>query len=114
MRQWGFRGGTSADALGASLLALADFRIPLNSVLDVAAIAGAGFGMAVVTLRGVSQVAGLPRLSIGLQFGVTLFSGLRVHMGATFDYAESLALNDFGDSVSFSIAAFRFGFEGRL
>jgi hypothetical protein len=35
-------------------------------------------------------------------------------MGAAFDYAESLALNDFGDSVSFSIAAFRFGFEGRL
>ncbi len=55
-----------------------------------------------------------PRLHAGLQFGVTLFDGFRVHMGAAFDYAESLGLNEDGYGVSFSVAAFRFGFEGRL
>jgi len=114
MRQWGFWGGSSADAFGPSLLAVLDVRLPLNDVLDLGGVVGGGFGAAIVRVRENSDVAGLPRLHAGLQFGVTLVSGLRAHIGAAFDYAESLSLNDYGYGVSFSIAAFRFGFEGRL
>jgi hypothetical protein len=113
-RQWGFWGGDAADAFGSSLLLLGDLRLPLNKILDVAGIIGGGFGATVVHLGDSASVAGLPRVHAGLQFGVTLFSGLRMHMGAAFDYAESLPINDEGHVVSFSIAAFRMGFEGRL
>jgi len=114
MRQWAMWGGDSADAFGPSLLAVADLRLTVNRWIDFSGVAGAGKGKAVLRVRGASEVAGLPRLHAGLAFGLTIVDGFRVHLGAAFDYAESLAMNDFDHSVSFSVAAFRFGFEARL
>ncbi len=113
-RVWERDGLTPATAILPSGLVVLDARFPLNSVLELGVRVGGGFGAMVLDMNGTPNVTGVPRLHAALQFGVTIYEPLRLYFQLAADYAESLAVNDIGDTVSFSVASLGLGLEGRL